>query len=96
MVNLKNIPTVLRIDPPRGIVVWWDGKLWPDLITFDDAGFKLLHQAMSARQTLEPDVAGYNVKQFLNAFLVRSGHDFSTQGPIHFDEPMVKALLGIR
>jgi len=96
MVDLNNIPTVLRIDPPRGIVVWWDGKLWRDLLTFDEAGFKLLYEAMSACQTLQADLARHNIKQFLNDFLIRSGHDFSTQGPIQFDEPKVKALLGIK
>ncbi len=34
------IASVIRIEPPRTVVLWWDGKVHRDLLTFDENGYK--------------------------------------------------------
>lgn len=95
MLTFERIPTVIRIAGQRTVVVWWDGKVSQELITFDEAGFKLLYKSLD-NNSLQSDVTRANIKQFLNDFLVANKYDFNERGPIHFDEAKVKALLGIK
>ncbi|MGB7436818.1 MAG: hypothetical protein WBW49_15505 [Candidatus Acidiferrum sp.] len=96
MFTFQQIPTVIRIAKQRTVLVLWDGKVNQELLTFDEAGFKLLYKSLSDNNSLQDDVTRSNIKQFLNDFLVVNKYDFNERGPIHFDEPKVKALLGIK
>lgn len=96
MFTIEHIPTVIRIAGQRTVVVWSDGNASQQLITFDEAGFRLLYTSLSNNNDLQDDVIRTNIKQFLNDFLVANKYDFNTRGPIHFDEAKVKALLGIK
>ncbi len=96
MFTFESIPTVIRIAEQRTVLVWWDGKVNRELITFDQAGFKLLYKSLSNDNSLQDDVTRTNIKQFLNDFLVANKYDFNTRGPIQLDEAKVKVLLGIK
>lgn len=91
----QKIATVIRIDGAKDVILWWEGKAHRDLLTFDDAGFKLLYDSLSMGGQLQSDVARNNIKLFLNDLLAASKYDFTERGPILLDEPKVKTLLHI-
>lgn len=96
MFEVKNYGAILRIDPPRTAIVLWEGQPRRDLLTFDDAGYKLLFEQMSMNGELQEDVSRINIKIFLNTLLSAERYDFTERGPIHLDEQKIKSILRIR
>jgi hypothetical protein len=94
--SFGKLATVLRLEGKMNVIVWWDGKLHNDLVTFDDAGFKLMYDSFSIDGQLQVDVTRANIKLFLNDLLASTKYDFTVHGPVHLDETRVKTLLGIK
>ncbi|HEY3706274.1 MAG TPA: hypothetical protein VGL22_14520 [Terracidiphilus sp.] len=90
------IATVIRILPPRTALLWWDGKPNQELLTFDDAGYKLIFNSLGGSEGMVEDVVRNNIKLFLNDLLATTKYDFDKDGPILLDEPKAKRILQIR
>lgn len=87
--------TMIRIHPHRTIQLWWNGEVRADLLTFDDAGYRLIFESLGGLQGLQQDVVRNNIKIFLNDWLSTTRYDFDKDGPISLEEPKVKRLLRI-
>lgn len=89
------IATVITILPPRTVLLWWDGRPHQELLTFDDAGYKLMSNSLGGSERMAEDVVRNNIKLFLNDLLATTKYDFDKDGPILLDEPKVKKILQI-
>jgi len=92
----SKVASVIKIEPPHSVLIWWDGEARRDLLTFDEAGYKLMFRSLGGSMNLAEDVVRNNIKIFLNDLLVAEKWDFHANGPIFLDEPKVKGILGIR
>jgi hypothetical protein len=93
---VAKIATVIRIEPPRTVLLWWDGSIHKDLLTFDEKGYTLISDSLGGGIRLQSDVVRENIKVFLNDLLAVTKYDFTTQSPIVLNEARVKTLLGIK
>jgi hypothetical protein len=89
------IAAVIRIQPPRTVLLWWNGKPHQDLLTFDDAGYKLIYDSLGGVHGMSEDLVRNNIKLYLNDLLGATKYDFDKDGPIVLNEPRVKTFLGI-